>query len=478
LWRALRQSAKPEHQRAVARIVEWRRRAGDTPFQFYARILGAEGGRAALLARLGPEATDAADEFLRQALDSETVEAPSLVNFLHAMKNSEKSIKRDMEAAGQAVRVMTVHASKGLEAPIVFLPDTCSPPSGGHDPSIVSLKDAHGEDVIAWRKGKSTDPQLLTAQLEQRRIADEHEHRRLLYVAMTRAEERLYVCGYKGRNALKDGCWHSMVSNALSAGLDQVPAPWNADEMILRGGEAATLATPAAPTIAPPAAALPAWLLAPAPREKPPEPPISPSSALSAADQITEAGLDHGGADPLAQNGEGLRVGSLTHTLLQYLPDTPVETRRAAALRFLAARAGDYDEARREALADRALTVIADPALAALFGPGSRAEVNICARIKAFGAEVPIIGQIDRLVVEDDCVTIADFKSGIPRDASATPLAYVAQLALYRAAAAQLWPGKFVRTLLVWTAGPRAVELAPAVLDAALKAVARRFTPD
>jgi ATP-dependent helicase/nuclease subunit A len=301
LWRALRQSAKPEHQRAVARIVEWRRRAGDTPFQFYARILGAEGGRAALLARLGPEATDAADEFLRQALDSETVEAPSLVNFLHAMKNSEKSIKRDMEAAGQAVRVMTVHASKGLEAPIVFLPDTCSPPSGGHDPSIVSLKDAHGEDVIAWRKGKSTDPQLLTAQLEQRRIADEHEHRRLLYVAMTRAEERLYVCGYKGRNALKDGCWHSMVSNALSAGLDQVPAPWNADEMILRGGEAATLATPAAPAIAPPAAALPAWLLAPAPREKPPEPPISPSSALSAADQITEAGLDHGGADPLAQ---------------------------------------------------------------------------------------------------------------------------------------------------------------------------------
>jgi ATP-dependent helicase/nuclease subunit A len=104
--------------------------------------------------------------------------------------------------------------------------------------------------------------------------------------------------------------------------------------------------------------------------------------------------------------------------------------------------------------------------------------VNICARIKAFGAEVPIIGQIDRLVVEDDCVTIADFKSGIPRDASATPPAYVAQLALYRAAAAQLWPGKFVCTLLVWTAGPRAVELAPDALEAALKAVARRFTPD
>ncbi len=478
LWRALRQSQKPEHQRAVARIVEWRRRAGDTPFQFYARILGAEGGRAALLARLGPEATDAADEFLRQALDSETVEAPSLVNFLHAMKNSEKSIKRDMEAAGQAVRVMTVHASKGLEAPIVFLPDTCSPPSGGHDPSIVPLKDAHGEEIIAWRKGKDFDPHLLTGQLEQLRREEEHEHRRLLYVAMTRAEERLYICGFKGRFALKDGCWHSMVSNALTGGLEQAPAPWNADEMILRGGEAATLAAPAASATAAPAPALPAWLLAPAPREKPPEPPISPSSALSAADQINEAGLDHAGADPLAQNGEGLRVGSLTHTLLQYLPDTPADARRAAALRFLAARAGDYDETRRESLADRALAVIADPALAALFGPGSRAEVNICARIKAFHAEIPIVGQIDRLVVEDDRVTIADFKSGVPRDASATPAAYVAQLALYRAAATQLWPGKSVRAVLVWTAGPRAVELTPDALDAALRAVARRFTPD
>lgn len=478
LWRALRQSQKPQHQQAVARIVEWRRRAGDTPFQFYARILGAEGGRAALLARLGPEATDAADEFLRQALDSEMIEAPSLVNFLHAMKNSEKSIKRDMEAAGQAVRVMTVHASKGLEAPIVFLPDTCSPPSGGHDPSIVTLQDAHGEDVIAWRKGKNFDPQLLTAELEQRRIADEHEHRRLLYVAMTRAEERLYVCGFKGRTALKDGCWHAMVSNALTSGMKEAPAPWNGDEVILRGGEAAKLAQATALAVEAPAPALPAWLLTPAPLEKPPEPPISPSSALSAADQTTEAGLDHAGADPLAQNGEGLRIGSLTHTLLQYLPETPAGARRAAALRFLAHRAGDYDEGKREALADRALAVIADPSLAALFGPGSRAEVNISARIKAYGAEIPIIGQIDRLEVTNDCVTIADFKSGMPRDADTTPPAYVAQLALYRAAVAQLWPGKAVRTLLVWTAGPRAVELAPDALDAALKAVARRFTPD
>ncbi|MFN3890988.1 MAG: double-strand break repair helicase AddA [Beijerinckiaceae bacterium] len=479
LWRALRDSQKPSHQRAVERIVAWRRRAGDTPFQFYARILGAEGGRAALLARLGPEAADAADEFLRQALDAETVEPPSLVKFLHAMKGSEKSIKRDMEAAGETVRVMTVHASKGLEAPVVFLPDTCSPPSGGHDPEIVMLDDARGGEILAWRKGKKHDPQRLDAKLADIRISDEHEHRRLLYVAMTRAEERLYVCGFKGRNALKDGCWHSMVSNALAGATSEAPAPWSADDRVQRVGAPALLASPQ-PAVAGIAAAmaLPDWLLQPAPAEKPPEPPISPSSALGAADQTSEAGLDHAGVDPLAQNGEGLRVGSLTHTLLQYLPGLPVEARRAAALRFLAARAGDYDDARRAALADRALSVLNDPALAAIFGPGSRAEVNISARIRAHGAEIPIIGQIDRLAAGEESVIIADFKSGVPREAGATPPAYVAQLALYRGAVAQLWPGRTVRAILVWTAGPSPVEIPPEALDSALQKVAARFTAD
>jgi ATP-dependent helicase/nuclease subunit A len=478
LWRALRASSKPEHQHAVARIVEWRRRAGETPFRFYARLLGAEGGRAALLARLGPEAADAADEFLRQALDSETLEAPSLVNFLHAMKSSEKSIKRDMEAAGEAVRVMTVHASKGLEAPIVFLPDTCSPPSGGHDPSIVTLKEPHGEEILAWRKGKKHDPNDLTARLDAHHTDEECEHRRLLYVAMTRAEERLYVCGFKGKNALKDGCWHNMAANALASALTETAAPWDAGDTVRRIGEPALLAHAQDSAAAAPPPALPAWLLAPAAREKPPEPPISPSNALSAADQTNEAGLDHAGADPLASNGEGLRIGSLTHTLLQYLPDLPAHARRSAALRFLAGRAGDYDEAQREALAERALRVLDDPALSAIFGEGSRAEVNISARIRAHGAEIPIIGQIDRLAVSGETVTIADFKSGVPRAAESVPRAYVAQLALYRAAAAQLWPGKTVRAVLVWTAGPKAVEIPAAALDAALQAVAARFTAD
>lgn len=476
LWQALRESQKPEHRRAVERIVGWRKRAGETPFLFYSHILGAQAGRSALLARLGPEAADAADEFLRQALDAEMLGAPSLVTFLHAMKNSEQSIKRDMEAAGEAVRVMTVHAAKGLEAPIVFLPDTCGAPSGGHDPEIVTLKDpVDRTELLAWRKGKKHDPQALTDKLDTIRAAEEDEHRRLLYVAMTRAEERLYVCGYQGVRAPSEGCWHRMISNALASVLETAPAPWNPDEAVRRRGEGATLdADKGAEARAQPPS-LPAWLLTSAPRERPPEPPISPSSALSAADQTSEAGLDHAGADPLAQNGDGLRIGSLTHTLLQYLPDLPAQAREAAALRFLHARANDYDDAQRAALAARALAVLDDPALAGIFGPGSRAEVNVSARIRAHGGEIPIIGQIDRLAVSDEAVVIADFKSGVPREAGATPRAYVAQLALYAAAAAMLWPGRPVRALLVWTAGPKAVEIPASALDAALARVAARF---
>jgi len=180
LWRALRDSAEARHQAAVTRIIGWRKHAGDTPFRFYARILGAEGGRAALLSRLGPEAADAADEFLKQALDAESIGPPSLVGFLHAMENSQQSIKRDMEAASDAVRVMTVHASKGLEAPIVFLPDTCGAPSGRHDPDIVDVTDARGERLLVWRRGKAGDPACVAQRIADERTQEENEHRRLL----------------------------------------------------------------------------------------------------------------------------------------------------------------------------------------------------------------------------------------------------------------------------------------------------------
>ena len=159
---ALGASDEPRHRAAHARLEEWRDlSAWLTPFAFYTRLLGADGGRRALLGRLGPEAGDAIDEFVALTLAHERDGAPSLMAFLARLDGVDLSIKRDMEAAGDAVRVMTVHAAKGLEAKILFLPDTCAVPSGRHDPALFDLEDdpdggrERADRLVAARRRRS-----------------------------------------------------------------------------------------------------------------------------------------------------------------------------------------------------------------------------------------------------------------------------------------------------------------------------------
>ena len=157
-------------------------------------------GGGTLLGRLGPEAGDAIDEFVALTLAHERDGAPSLLAFLARLEGADLSIKRDMEAAGNAVRVMTVHAAKGLEAKIVILPDTCGVPSGRHDPKLFRLdpEAAGGTQAILWSPRADADAGPVAAARDAVRQRAIEEHNRLLYVAMTRAEERLYVAGYCG----------------------------------------------------------------------------------------------------------------------------------------------------------------------------------------------------------------------------------------------------------------------------------------
>src|SRR3984893_12890716 len=158
LFDALQASADAKHSGAINKLARWRERVGGGPFAFYGSLLGADGGRRDIEARLGPEAGDAIDEFLRLAIAHEDARAPSLAAFLNDLAGLEYSIKRDMETGEDAVRVMTVHAAKGLEAKIVFLPDTCRVPSSRHDPRVFAL-DAKvpGEQTIAWSPKRELD---------------------------------------------------------------------------------------------------------------------------------------------------------------------------------------------------------------------------------------------------------------------------------------------------------------------------------
>ena len=470
LAEALGRSNEARHRRASAKLATWRRWAFElTPFFFYMRLIGAGGGRRDLIGRLGPEAADAIDEFLRLALAQDREGPPSLAIFLAELSAADISIKRDMEAAGEAVRVMTVHAAKGLESKIVFLPDTCEAPSGRHDPKLFRLEDAAGPNLVAWTPRSAADSAALAEARAAGRLAAHEEHRRLLYVAMTRAEERLYICGFHKSETFPTGCWFGAIRKALAEeAFETVPAHWNREEMILRHlsqpmrVDAVSVNAPSAP---PPSLELPEWLQRPAPIERPPAPPVKPSSALAAADEIRR---DESGKIS-ADRGNALIAGRIVHALLQHLPMIEPEHRRAAAERFIAARGRGFDEAHRLELIEKVFAILEAPELAVLFGPQSRAEIGVTGRLRrADGTFAEIIGQIDRLAETESEVFIADYKSGAARKGIDTPPAYVLQLALYRQAVAPLYPGRKMRVFLIWIDGAEAVEIDPGVLDTAL----------
>ena len=467
LLAALGASDRPRHRAAHERIGHWRDlSAWLTPFAFYTRLLGADGGRRSLLGRLGPEAGDAIDEFLALTLAHERDGAPSLMAFLARLDGVDLSIKRDMEAAGDAVRVMTVHAAKGLESKIVFLPDTCAVPSGRNDPALFGLDDDAESGLVAWSPRVDTDPVRVAA---ARRLARERaveEHNRLLYVAMTRAEERLYVAGFCGERGPGDGCWYAMIA-AADLPLEPVPAPWDPvagepAESVMR------MADPEPAEAVPPAdlpaaeqarsVALPDWLLRP-PRvdEEPDLPPVRPSNPLGAADQAGPPAWPYVDRTRGGGRREAAAAGRLMHRLLQHLPDVPADRREVAAARFLAAQGIALDEDRRAALACQALAVLDDPALSGLFGPESRAEVAVTASVRLpSGRVVDVTGQIDRIGVVAGAVHIADFKTGAP--GAVTPK-QILQLALYRAAVEPLYPDRRIHTHLVWTASGEVIEV-------------------
>jgi ATP-dependent helicase/nuclease subunit A len=479
LWKALRARAgeRPSWKAAAGDLGDWLAAADFAPpYEFFARVLGPDGGRRRFLARLGAEASDPLDEFLALALAFERENTPSLQGFLRWFSRGGAEIKRDMELARDEVRVMTVHASKGLEAPVVFLPDTVSTPAGRHDPKLFWEDGESGAPLLLWPGGRENDVELSRAARERMRTRRLEEYRRLLYVATTRARDRLVVCGWvdkplPGEDEEPDGDdapsgpdgrenWYELLQAALRArlgdGVEEVEGPWGEGGKALRLGVAPPRAPVAAAIVAGPPVELPGWARRPAAVEQRPSKPLSPSS-------IGAAGVPSG---PIAGEAAlAARRGSLLHRLFELLPRLEPAARDEAARRLARHAMPDLPAAERDALAREAIGVI--EAHPGFFGPGSRAEVPVVGVV----GTTAVAGQVDRLVVAEDEVRILDFKSNRqpparPEDA---PQAYVAQLALYRALVAPLYPGRRVRCILVWTAGPSISEIAPEALDAALE---------
>ncbi|MEC9345020.1 MAG: double-strand break repair helicase AddA [Pseudomonadota bacterium] len=446
LWGALQARAgeQPPWQAALDELRDLRGQVDRmTPFAFYAALLGAGGARRRLIARLGPDQLDPLDEFLEAALADEHDAPPSLQGFLHRLRRASPEIKRDMDHGGNAVRIMTTHGAKGLEAPVVFLPDTARPPKTGD--SLAWLKD--GIPVLA--AAQKDMPDTVAARTADAAEAALEEYRRLLYVAMTRAEDRLFVCGYftSPRSAPADDGWYRMVE----AGLTEAGAV-EAEDGILRLGSPPPAGTATAPVEHRPT--LPDWAMQRAPDEPEPSRPLSPSRP--AAEPAVRS--------PLARDPAfGLRRGVLVHRLLQVLPTRPEDARREQGAALLASLAPDLAADQRAALLDEALAVLEMPELAGLFGPGSRAEVPVAGLV----GPTAVVGQVDRLAITADSVWIADYKTNRPPPLRVedVPLAHIRQMALYRAVLQRIHPGHAIRCVLVWTERASVMEVPPARMD-------------
>lgn len=459
LWDALAADAHP----AAVRLAGWREEAlALSPAAFYGRVLARDRGRRAMLARLGSEAADALDEFMSMALSFEATEIPTLRGFLESMRTSELNVKRDMELGRDEVRVMTVHGAKGLEADIVFLADTMGEPAGNHDPKIFAIKPPNAvvgtPPRLVWSPSSKGDIGLVAEARQASREAQAEEYRRLLYVAMTRAADRLIVCGARPRRAVAD-VWYDIIDRTIGSEAVEEPAD-DGEGSVKRWRKGPAVAAERAPgTRSMPATVpLPDWLETAAP------------AVAAPARTLTPSGFGHEtGPRPAAaaaKNREAaIRRGTIMHRLLQSLPDLPPDRQAEAAQRFLAAQS-DIDAAVAAGLADEALRLMADPRVAPLFGPGSRAEVPVAGHL----AGQPVSGQIDRLVVTPEAIIIADFKTNdpAPTGPEEVPESYVAQLAIYRALLAQIVPGRRLEAWLVWTAVPSVMPVEAQRLDAML----------
>jgi ATP-dependent helicase/nuclease subunit A len=436
-----------------------------TLFAFYAGVLGAGGARRRFLARLGAEANDALDEFLNLAFDYERRETPSLQGFLAWLRQARAEVKRDMEIARNEVRVMTVHGAKGLEAPIVFLADTMTPPAGPRHPRLLTL----GGTTTIWAGRKADDAPAVATARQDALAEAEHEYRRLLYVAMTRAADRLIVCGAEGERKRPDGCWYDLIRAPLEPFLVEET---DSAEKVLRYRKSGVAPAPVAPDSGPEEAQrceLPSWLRELAPAEAMRAAPLSPSSAFD-----EEIGRTAAAGATAADRQHALDRGRIVHRLLQSLPDIPSARRIEATEHYLGgAAASGFSVEERIAMARQVFAILDAEEFAAIFAAGSRAEVPIVGRIRRDGGDpLAVAGQVDRLVITGDAVLIADYKTdgAVPQRLDEVPPPYLVQLALYRAVISRIYPDKTVRAALIFTNGPVLLEMPAASMDRALKA--------
>ena len=472
LWDQLQASDNSAHKAVASFLSDLIARRDKPAYEFLSHALNTasgadqQNGWQRLAARLGPPMRDPVQALLDRAITHDARSAASLQSFLSYMDLDRSQIKRDLAAPAGEVRIMTVHGAKGLQAPIVILPDTTAAPKTPK-PSLISF-----DGTPVWMSKTQTDTpatQLAREDLTKRAL---REHRRLLYVALTRAQDRLIIFGaWAGQKPKPDSdkpagdgfakqSWYALCAEAMSALLGETPETESGRPAFCRYGQVSITHSASAPTTEH-KATLPAWLFEPAPAEAQPVRVAAPSALVPGEEPILP---------PLGQvRADRLKRGRLIHALLERLPALAPDLREQAGQDFLARDVALTAEARAEML-DAAMGLLTDPAFGEIFAANGRAEAPVIGTAPNLPDGVIINGRVDRLVVTDTDVLIIDFKTDRPppRRAEDVGLPYLAQMGAYAAVLAEAYPNKKIRAALAWTDGPKLMELPAHLLENAI----------
>ena len=466
----------------AAYLYKWVNRAGEaTPYEFFAEALNTPcfadkiSGRRAFYGRLGGDIHDALDEFLNACLHYEQSHTPSLQKFTDWFMRGESEIKREQEThQADQVRIMTVHAAKGLQAPIVFLPDTAKK-LHDHNKGRIRLiwppENLVGDavNVPLWSPREEFDADIYAGLRDAAREGQEEEYRRLLYVALTRAEDRLYVCGYQTRKKPAEDCWHKLVETSFPATATALPFHVGGEPVVddngaelhaRRHGYAQEAAHEKSEDRKAVNDALrepvPEWAFKPPAAEPEPSLPLAPSKP--GEDEPAVKG-------PLAGDDDyRFRRGVLVHQILEILPTLQERDWDKALPFYLSRPALGLKEAEQAQLTGEILTVLRHPEFAPIFGAGSRAETPV---VGIAGSNRVLSGQMDRLLVTDKEVLVVDYKTNRPPPARVEDvhIAYLKQMAAYRAVMQKIYPNRSVKCALLWTDGPTLMPLPDVLLD-------------
>ena len=411
------------------------------PYELLSTILEAHGGRQKLVARLGTHIHDPLNELLQLAMQHEQTGPASLQRLVHELAREQVSIKREMEQSGDQVRVMTVHGSKGLQAPIVILPDTVSKPGA-------SEKLLWTEDAVLFAPDNAALAEPVIQLKEQRKQQEMQEYRRLLYVAMTRAADELYVTGWLSGNQKEpaEDCWYAHIVKAMERVGEEREGDWLLEDgdgpLFLRRQESYQAEIPAFAGMTD----LPSWLSQPMPQEPTPPRPLTPSRP-ALAEPSHRSPLD----------GLAAQRGTYIHRLLEILPDIPAMQREASSELLL--KKLDIPALEKAEWIAQVMNILDDPRFASVFAEGSQAEVPVTALLPDHQI---ISGQIDRLVVRGDSVLIVDYKTSyqVPEHEAQLPDYFRTQMQAYVNALAPIYPNKKIEAAILWTHTPKLMPLA------------------